>query len=167
MSIRKQGPNTWQIAVHLGKDEAGKQIRRYHTFYGSRREAVKEDARLQYERDQGTYVDPSRLTVAEYLDRWLKDFARLTTSPRTFQGYSDVVRLHIAPGLGDILLMKLRPIHIQQFYADQLEHGRHGKEHSSLSAQTVRNMHNILHQALGTAVKCSPSIRPMPYPHPG
>jgi hypothetical protein len=162
MSIRKKGATTWQIMIHMGQDETGKQIRQYHTFEGSKRDAQKKDALLQHARDTGTYVEPSKLTLSIYMERWLKDFARLTTSERTYQGYSDLVRLHVNPVLGTTLLSKLRPVQLQQFYADQQEHGHvekpveEGKEQPEprgLSAQTVRNIHNVLHLALKTAVQ--------------
>src|SRR5688572_13415236 len=48
--------------------------------------------------DQGLPLDASRQTLAQYLADWLAA-ARPTLKPRTYHGYSDLVRLHIEPAL--------------------------------------------------------------------
>lgn len=169
MSIRKRGHNYWEICIQEGLDpQTHKKIRTYHSFRGTEREAQQENTRLQYARDNGVPLKPSRLSVAEYLEQWLNDYARLHVSPRTLQGYRTHVTLHIAPKLGKIPLSKLRPAQIQAFYSERLDHGRlrpkpvketdqePGKEQeleTGLSPQTVLHFHHVLHEALKTAVK--------------
>lgn len=67
------------------------------------------------EHEQGTLREAGRMTVAEYLERWLED-ARARLAPRTFERYSQIVRLRAVPALGHIHLDKLRPLHLQEFY---------------------------------------------------
>ena len=63
-----------------------------------------------------------------------------------------MVKKYLIPSLGKIPLTKLRPEHIQRFYAEKLSSGRaNGK--GGLSARTVRYMHVTLHKALKNAVK--------------
>ena len=72
--LRRRGSNRWQIRVDLGPDPVtGKRTQAYHTFGGSKREAVTEERRLLRERDAGIYTMPERITVAEFFDRWLAD----------------------------------------------------------------------------------------------
>jgi integrase len=176
MSLRKRGHNYWEIRISEGTDPTtGKRILIFHSFRGTQREANSEHARLLRARDLGMSIKPSKLTVAEYLDQWIADYARLRVSTRTLDGYKDMIRLHVSPKLGAILLQKLRPVHLQSFYSDQLDNGRiirekkkvkEGKEAAtstpdtpekkvdrSLSPQTVVHFHRVLHEALGTAVK--------------
>ncbi len=82
MSIRKRGENYWEICISEGTDpKTGRQLRTYHSFRGTEREARAEHTRLQYARDSGMSVKPSRLTLGDYLDSWLNDYARLNVTP--------------------------------------------------------------------------------------
>ena len=169
MSIRKRGHNYWEICIQEGLDpQTGKKIRTYHSFRGTEREAQQENTRLQYARDNGVPLKPSKLSLAEYLEQWLNDYARLNVSPRTLQGYRTHVTLHIAPKLGKIPLCKLRPAQIQAFYSERLDQGRlrpkpikrdpdqpdaEEELDTRLSPQTVLHFHHVLHEALKTAVK--------------
>lgn len=40
------------------------------------------------------------MTVGAYLNSWLTDHARHTTTPRTYERYCTIVRLHLKPALG-------------------------------------------------------------------
>jgi integrase len=63
-----------------------------------------------------------------------------------------LIRRHIKPTLGHVLLTKLKPGELQQLYADKLEKGR-TDETGGLSSQTVRHIHNVLHGALKQAMR--------------
>jgi hypothetical protein len=52
---------------------------------------------------------PSPVTLTAFLEHWLADIVRLSVRPKTFVSYRSVVRLHLAPALGDIPLTELRP----------------------------------------------------------
>jgi hypothetical protein len=55
------------------------------TFKGTKKAAQAELTRLLAEVDAGTSVDPSRVTVAEYLREWLGAGERL--APKTLERY--------------------------------------------------------------------------------
>jgi hypothetical protein len=61
--VVERGPNRWAIVLEI-RDATGKRKQRWHSFQGSKREAQKELARLVTERESGSYVEPSRMTVA-------------------------------------------------------------------------------------------------------
>ncbi len=159
VSIRKRGQNYWEICVNLGVDPStGKRVRSFHSFRGTKRQAEQEHTRLSRARDLGVYVPPAKMTLGEFLQRWLEDHARHQVSPRSLQGYRDIVRLHLEPCLGEIQLDKLRPIDIQTFYSDRLDRGRLKQpsadgEPTGLSPRTVLHIHRVLREALGEAVK--------------
>ncbi len=72
--LRKRGSNRWQIRIDLGRDTAtGRRQQTYHTFSGTKREAVAEERRLLRERDAGMNILTERMTVATFIDRWLAD----------------------------------------------------------------------------------------------
>ncbi len=74
-------------------------------------------------------MKPGKTTVADYLQRWLSDYAMPNLSPRTFEGYEHVIKRYIIPELGNQILVNLKPEHLQHFYSTELNTG--------LSAQTV------------------------------
>jgi hypothetical protein len=69
--IRRRGERSWELKFDIGTDpQTGKRLTRHHSFEGTKREAEAELIRLKAGVDRGEYVDPSKLTVSEFLDRW-------------------------------------------------------------------------------------------------
>ena len=143
--VYKRAPGKFWIVLELGKDENHKRKQRFVTFYGNKKEADAELLRHLTMMESGFYVEPSTMTVGDYLESWLADHARHTVTPRTFERYRTIVRLHLIPALGHLTLDKLHPMKIQELWARQLE--------THLSPTTVRKHHNVLHAALVHAVR--------------
>ena len=143
--IIKKGDNRYLIRIYQGRDANGR--RRYFSrqIKGTRRDAQKLLTATLRDMDTGTFVEPTKLTVKEYLERWLKDAARPRVSRRTANGYAGIVERYISPSLGSQRLDKLQPLDIQKAYGDMLSRG--------LSARVVRHTHAVLHNALKQAVK--------------
>ncbi len=150
--IRKRGKKSWAVVIDLGRDATGRRKQKWHSVRGGRKDAERELARLLYAVNTGDYVEPSRILLREYLDRWLRDYARHAVSPKTYERYHDIIENHINPALGNYKLSTLRPLHIQSFYTDAMTKGRKDGR-GGLSAQTVLHFHRLLHRALGQAVK--------------
>jgi len=150
--IRQRSKGSWTIVLYLGRRPDGKPNQTWQTVRGTRRHAERELARLLHEVNIGGYVEPSRITVAEHLGRWLKDAARLKVQPKTFERYAEIVNQHLIPALGHHRLDKLLPLHIQSYYSDALTSGRKDGK-GGLSAQTVLHHHRVLHSALRQAVR--------------
>jgi integrase len=87
-------------------------------------------------------------TVGAYLADWLAH-VRTRVRPTTYEGYEVLIRLHIAPSLGSVLLTDLSPLDVQRLYGRLL--APDGPR--ALSAGTVLNAHLVLTQALGQAVR--------------
>jgi integrase len=99
---------------------------------------------------KGVHVAPSKITVGQWLDQWLKS---LRLAPSTKSSYTKNVRLHLKPKLGEIPLARLTGTRISALYRDLERDGRQDhKEGSPLSARTVRYCHTILKAALREAV---------------
>ncbi len=150
--IRKRGTRSWAVVIDLGRDANGKRRQKWHTVHGAKRDAQRELADLLSSLNKGDYVEPSRMKVSEYLDRWLSEYAKLNVSPKTYERYTDIISRNIKPALGEYHLSKLRPLHIQSFYTDALTQGRKDGR-GGLSAQTVLHFHRVLRKALQQAVK--------------
>lgn len=151
--IRKRGKRSWAVVIELGRDPVtGKRRQSWRSIKGSKREAEALLVQLLHQRDTGIDRPPGRISTGEYLENWLRDYARVNTAPKTYQCYEDVVRRHLIPGLGSIPLTRLRPQHIQAHYSRALQGGRLDGQ-GGLSARTVLRQHQVLHVALRHAVK--------------
>jgi integrase len=148
--IRRRGKQSWQIKFELDADAlTGKRRIRFVTFRGTKREAEIELARLVSQNAAGEGVDPSKTTVAEFLERWDRDWASMNVSPKTLERYRQILRLNVVPHIGAARLQKLRPVHLNELYGNLLRSG--GKGGRSLSARSVGHVHRVLHRALGHA----------------
>lgn len=145
-SIRRQGKDTWELNVNLGRDPVTRRRhRRFLTVRGKKSDAERALTAALAERDNGIDVSPGKITVGEYLKRWLRDYATHNVALTTMARYSGIVENHLIPALGGMRLRELRPAHIQAAYGRWLEKG--------LSARSVVQHHRILKEALSHAVK--------------
>ena len=150
--IRRRSRDTWAVVIDVGRDATGKRRQKWHTVKGTKRAAQQELTRLLNQLQTGIYVEPSKLTVSDFLKRWLNDYAKTTVSPKTFERYKEIVERNLDPALGGHYLPKLKPIHIQAYYSDALQNGRKSGK-GGLSGTTVLQHHRILRQALKHAVR--------------
>jgi integrase len=153
-SIRPRGKASWEIAVSGGKDSTGRRLRLVENLKGTKRDAERRLAELLALADKGSLVrTPAKLTVGDFLTRWLRDYAGTNTRPRTQEGYEVITRCHLAPALGHVPLKGLQPSHLQAYYAAALKSGRKDGRPGGLSARTVLHHHRVLSEALTHAVK--------------
>jgi hypothetical protein len=148
--LKERSPNHWAIIIEDKDRVTGKRKRAWHSFNGSRTEAKVEARRLLAEKDAGKRVDPSKITVAAFLDRWL-DHMKGQVSPRSHERYAELAQKNLMPLLGSIRLSKLHQTHISEAYAKALSSGRRDGS-GGLSARTVTHMHRVLRQALQQAL---------------
>ena len=88
-------------------------------------------------------------TVAGFLAAWLAH-VRGRVRRVIFEEYEVLVRRHALPALGAMQLEALRPLHLQDLYGRLLAGGAGRRP---LAAGTVLNLHLVLTQALGQAVR--------------
>jgi integrase len=149
--LRERSPGHWAIVIDVRDPQTGKRKRRWHSFTGTKREAQVEAARLISEQKNGTAVEPSRLTLAAFFERWIEHMQG-QVSPRSHERYAELCRKNLAPLLGGLTLTKLQPAHISAAYAKALTSGRRDGS-GGLSARTVVHMHRVLREALQQAVR--------------
>src|SRR5262249_34534754 len=94
-SVFQRADGRWCAVVDLGW-EGGRRKRKY--LYGTTRAEVAEQlTQVLRDKAQGMPVACERQTVGQFLERWLEDSARVSTRPRTFERYVQLIRLHIVP----------------------------------------------------------------------
>jgi len=144
--ITQRSKDTYSIKISLGKDPAtGKYKSQWFTVKGSKKDAEKRLSELLHQMDTGAYMKPGKTTVADYLTQWLSNYVKPNLSPRGYERYESIIRVHLIPAIGSIQLTQLRSSHLQKHYSSMLETG--------LSPRSVRYHHVILHKALATALK--------------
>jgi len=154
-SIRRRGKMTWELTFDLGPDPVtGDRTRRFVSVKGTRRDAERVLTEEIHQRNTGIDVAHGKLTVKQYLNRWLKDYAATNVSTATLVRYNGIVANHLVPAIGRIQLSELRPAHIQRAYAETLAPGaRKDRRGGALSARTVLQHHRVLREALAHAVR--------------
>ncbi len=89
--------------------------------------------------------DLEKLTLGQWLTYWLEQIIKPSRSASTVHGYCMIIRNHLSPSLGTILLNKLTAAQVQQYLNRMQAKG--------LCANTVRKHYMLLHNALEHARK--------------
>ena len=150
--IRRRGERSWELKYEAGTDpRTGQRIPKYQSVKGTKREAQAELVRLMETVRRGEHVDPVKLKLAEYLDRWEQGWLALQVGPKTRERYLELLRLHVRPALGGLQLHKLQPVHLAELY------GRLSKQ--GLSPGTIAHVHRAVRKALAVAMEWSLLLR--------
>jgi integrase len=143
-TIRQRSKGSWTLQVYAGRDPVtGKKIHTTRTVRGTKKEAELALAKLINAVETGVDFNATKMTFGEYADRWLKSKVK-KVRPKTIQRYSDLMRLHIVPVIGNVPLLKLKPLHLEKIYEEASSKG--------LSPQSVLHIHRVLFTCLKQAV---------------
>lgn len=144
--ILPKGKGKWLVRVFRGRDpNTGKKKYFNKQVSGNKKDAQTYLNKVLREIDQGSFVDPSPITLDEYLNKWLEAAARPRLAPNTFEHYEDILKRYVRPALGNHKLSKLTGLDVQSLYSEMLQRG--------LSARVVRYTHAVLNSALKQAIK--------------
>ena len=147
-TITSRSPGSYRIRYSLGRDPvSGKRRFASTTIRGTRKDAERELVRLLRMVDTGEHVNPSRMTVRQWLELWL-DAIRAEITPKTHESYAEIVRCYLTPALGSDRLYKLAPSQIQKAYNSWTR-----QDGKPLSPRTHRYIHVILKSSLARAVE--------------
>ena len=115
----------------------------------SQAEATLADALAR--RSHGIALDPAKLTVDQYLDRWLAH-VRSSLRARTVARYVALLRDHVRPDIGARPLKQLTTLEVQALYDRLAVGGRRDGKAGGLAPQHILAVHRCLHRALAQAV---------------
>lgn len=136
-TIRKRSDGRWE-ARYTTPD--GKQ----KSIYAKTQKAVTEALRaVLRDIDTGEWLEPSKLSMNEWFDTWLRDHQSHTTG-HTVDTYTATIRRHMRPLFGDVKLADFSAIHARRMVTIMTDSG--------LSPTTVRNALIVLNDALNDAV---------------
>ena len=152
-TIGKGKNKKFKAIVEIGKDPAtGKRVRKTKTSK-SKKEVEVWMANMITEREEGTMVDPSKITVGEFLDRWLENHKKPKIASTTYDGYKNRIEAHLKPALGAIPIQDLQPYHIESYFAQKRLSGRKDGEKGGLSENTLKKHYVLLNSAMKRAIK--------------
>jgi integrase len=141
-NITRRGKQSWRIKFDVGTTAGGRETR-YITVRGTKAQAQAEAAKIIAGISAGQYVDPSKETVAQFTERWLRDWAAGNVGNKTFTRYEQLLQKHICPLVGRLPIQRLRATDLQGIYAAMAEAG--------LADQTRLHVHRVASRMLGHA----------------
>jgi Phage integrase, N-terminal SAM-like domain len=152
----------WYPRLELPRGPDGK--RRFEALGGyptrTQAEATLADALARHA--HGLTLDPAKLTVNQYLDRWLAHI-RTSLRARTVARYTTLLRDHGRPDIGARPFRQLTPLEVQAIYDRLAVSGRRDGKPGALAPQHILAVHRCLHRALAQAVTTSPASSAPPW----
>ncbi len=151
-SIVKRGTK-YNVVLELERDPVtGKRRSKWLSGYRTKRDAEQALSRLLTSQDDGSYIEPTKQTLAVFVDDWLAAIAP-TIRPATLYSYDRNLRLHVLPTLGSVQVRRIDAGMLNALYAQLLADGKQSNGGGGLSARSVRYVHTIIHRALRDAVR--------------
>ena len=143
---RLRSDGRWECRYQTGINPGtGKAI--YKSIYAKTAEECAKKLRAAVaEVDAGTYIEPSRMPLKQWIQIWIDDYC-LDTKERTKNTYMSAINTHIIPKLGAAPLCELQQHQVQKFVNGL------AKGDKPLSSRTIKNIHGLLHRALEKAVQ--------------
>ncbi|MCC8081188.1 MAG: site-specific integrase [Lachnospiraceae bacterium] len=140
MKIKER--NNYGYRVVLLYADGTKHTRQYSGFTTKK---AAEEARMNTmgELANGTYIVNDRVKCKDFLEYWLEyDIRQRAQSSNTYDSYSNIVRKHIIPFLGNKKLAEIHKGDIQRLYDDR----------AAFSKPIVRQVKTVINTALRYAV---------------
>jgi integrase len=152
-NITRRGRSSWRLKFDIGTDAAGTRQTRFVTVRGTRRDAERELAKLLGAAHDGSYVEPVKTTVGEFVRRRIYQWeAGGMISARTAARYRQLLEHQIAPHIGRKPLQKLRPLDIEEWHTVLRQNGR-VRGQGGIAARTIGHAHRVLSKALADAAR--------------
>lgn len=152
--VRKREDGRWEGRIVVGHKRNGEPIFRY-VLAKTQKELLD-----KLHQDIETYQDmelteDSRMTLGEWLDRWLDEYAADILRPSTLCSYRQYIRCYIKPSLGNKVISRITRMDIQKMYTQLKREGRvhdHPEYGHELSDTMVRRIHAMFHRCMKDAV---------------
>ena len=153
--VRKRDDGRWEGRIVVGHKANGDPIFRH--VYAKTQKALTEKLHQSIECYQDVELtEDSRMTLGEWLDRWLAEYKDGTIRSGTLEGYRNYIENYIKPQLGGKQVSLITTQDVQRMYR-RLKNGGRVREDAEgskrLSDSTVRHIHTMLHGAMKAAVQ--------------
>jgi len=101
----------WLVRWYVGAGSDGKRRYKSKLIHGTKKDAQAKLNEILRSRDLGTYVEPIKLTVDAFLDRWLADGIKGSSRSRDDARYA--LERYVRPLIGALRLDRLAPLDVQ------------------------------------------------------
>src|SRR5262249_37411334 len=144
----ERSPGVWRLRIETIDGGTGKRVHTYERVEGTADDAARRRFKILEQADEGSWVEPSKLTVGKFFDQWLERRLALGIVKRvTMEQYQSVIDAHIKPALGAVRAQRVTGQQLQDFYTMLLTK-------KGLAANTVLHIHaSIIAPAFGDARK--------------
>lgn len=146
--IRSRSRGSYTIVVALPRGLDGKRRREVFTVKGMRKVAEAEMARRIHEIETGHVTSATRVTLAQFMERWLDAKKSSALAYSTVERYEDLSRRYIVPALGAVQLNKLSPLQIEEAIGKWRSTTRGGGRKGKIGQRTVHHIYSTLRTAL-------------------
>jgi integrase len=158
----KNGEERVDVRYYMDDQMSGAKKQFFKRGFRSMAEAKRFATEVEYKQHNNLYAAPNSVTVAEYMEYWMKTYVEKELKTNTVTSHGKYVDNHIIPRLGRIRMQDLRAPHIREFYRFLYEKGSLRTPGKGLDINTVRQVRAVLNKALRDAVRDELIIR-----HPG
>ena len=153
--VRKRDDGRWEGRIVIGHKENGEPLFRH--VYAKTQKALLDKLHQNIENYRDVELtEDSRMTLGEWLDRWLTEYKAGTVRPGTLESYRRYIDLYIKPQLGGKQVSLVSQQEIQRMYRRLKTDGRireHPELDHQLSDAMIRHIHSMLHAAMKDAVQ--------------
>ena len=154
-TIRKRSDGRLEGRIIVGHKDNGRPL--YKSVFGKTQKAtLKELHRLIDLYRDVELTEDSRMTLGEWMDKWLDEYMIFTLRDATLNSYRALANNQVKRFLGNKQLSLITTQDIQKMYNDIKKRGRtkkHPLNGYEISDSVVRKIHMMLHEALDVAVK--------------
>ena len=162
MASIEERNGSYRIIVSCGRDIYGKKKRETATFVPDpgltpkKRQKAVEDFAREFEAKvrNGMAMDGRKITLKEFADRWLEEYAAQKLQPGTVEKYRAELNDKILPALGHIKLAELKPHHLNAFFVSMTKDGaRKDGKSGGYSKGSIVKTRNVFSSVLRTATE--------------
>ena len=150
-TIRQRADGSWTGRLSIGRDPGTGKYKYKYLYGATQAEVRKKMTAFSAELDKGAFVEPSKMTLGQWLDVWHAEYLA-GVKHTTISQYGTQIDQHIKPFLGAVKLVELTPTMIQSMY-NAKKRLRDADPKAGLSAKSIRNLHGVLHKALHQALR--------------
>ena len=144
LNITKRG-SVWQYRFEAAS-VGGKRRQVSKSGFRTKREAEEAGTKALAEyNNAGEVFTPSEISVSDYIDYWLENYAKMNTKYNSWQSYISMAKNHVKPRLGSYRLNALKPSNILEVLTDMKSEG--------YSKRTVTLVLSLLTNALSYAIE--------------
>ena len=152
-TVRKRTDGRWEGRIVIGHKNDGSPI--YKSVFAKTQKELMPRLHAMIEEYRGVdFSEGSNITLGEWMERWLDEYAVPTLRPNTVSVYNNCIKNHIRPALGEKPLRFITRNDVQRFY-NKLKRtkSRSAGKDKLLSDTTVRGVHMLLHEIMDAAVR--------------